>query len=59
LLGEGRSTRAVATELNLSIKTIHSHRENIKQKLGLRDAAELIHYASEWVRAPRNPPRSG
>lgn len=48
LLGSGRSTRAIAGELNLSFKTIESHRENIKLKLGLRDAAQLVHFATEW-----------
>jgi DNA-binding NarL/FixJ family response regulator len=50
LLGSGMSTRAIAIELCLSFKTIETHRENIKRKLGLRGAAELIHYASEWGR---------
>jgi DNA-binding NarL/FixJ family response regulator len=49
-LGIGRSTRQIALELNLSVKTIETHRENIKRKLGLSGASELIHYANEWVR---------
>ena len=50
LLGTGMSTREVATSLNLSFKTIETHRENIKRKLGLRGAAALMHYAVEWAR---------
>ena len=50
LLGAGMSTRKIAIELCLSFKTIETHRENIKRKLGLHGAAELIHYASEWGR---------
>ena len=50
LLGNGLSTREIANDLKLSIKTIESHRENIKQKLGLRSAPELVHFASRWVR---------
>ena len=50
LLGAGMSTRAIAAELKLSFKTIETHRENIKRKLGLRSAAELIHYALAWGR---------
>jgi two-component system, NarL family, response regulator NreC len=50
LLGAGFSTRKIATELMLSFKTIETHRENIKRKLGLRGAAELVHFASEWAR---------
>lgn len=56
LLGAGMSTRKIATELCLSFKTIETHRENIKRKLGLRGAAELIHYASEWGREPVSVP---
>jgi DNA-binding NarL/FixJ family response regulator len=49
-LGSGMSTRQIALELNLSIKTIETHRENIKRKLGLNGASELIHFANEWAR---------
>lgn len=52
LLGEGRSTREIATLLNLSFKTIESHRENIKRKLGLRTAVELVHFATRWAGSP-------
>lgn len=57
LLGSGMSTRAIAVALNLSFKTIETHRENIKHKLGLQGAAALVRYASEWARqqAPANP----
>jgi DNA-binding NarL/FixJ family response regulator len=48
-IGQGRGTRDIAAELNLSFKTIETHRENIKHKLGLRDAAALLHHASQWV----------
>ena len=50
LLGSGMSTREIATALNLSFKTIETHRENIKHKLGLKGAAALTRYASEWAR---------
>jgi hypothetical protein len=33
----------------LSVKTIETHRENIKQKLQLRDAAELSRCAESWA----------
>jgi DNA-binding NarL/FixJ family response regulator len=49
-LGTGSSTRQIAAELKLSIKTIETHRENIKRKLGLNGASELIYFANEWAR---------
>lgn len=48
-LGEGLNTRDIAERLNLSIKTIDSHRENLKEKLGLKHSAELLQYAFRWV----------
>ena len=49
LIGASFSTREIAAEFNLSIKTIETHRENIKQKLNLADAAELNRYAQNWA----------
>ena len=50
LLGQGVSTRDVADQLNLSVKTIESYRANIKRKLELKNAAELMRFAVDWVR---------
>jgi DNA-binding NarL/FixJ family response regulator len=55
LLGNGNATRDVAARLKVSIKTVESHRENIKQKLGLKTASELVSYAHNWVRDQQNP----
>jgi DNA-binding NarL/FixJ family response regulator len=49
LIGAGRKTCDIAGELNLSVKTIETHRENIKRKLGVKTASELTHRAIEWV----------
>ena len=49
LLGKGQSTRDIANGLKLSVKTIESYRENIKSKLGLKTAAELMRHAVQWV----------
>jgi DNA-binding NarL/FixJ family response regulator len=49
LLGDGLSTREVAQRLNLSVKTIETHRAQIKRKLGLRNSTELIQRAVEWT----------
>lgn len=49
-LGQGRSTQEIAAALNVSVKTIESHRENIKGKLGLPHANALVARAALWVR---------
>lgn len=49
LLGSGIKTREVADKLHLSIKTVETHRENIKHKLKFSDSVELIRHATNWV----------
>jgi DNA-binding NarL/FixJ family response regulator len=53
LIGRGKSTRSIAQTLHLSIHTIESHRENIRAKLSLRNGAELVQRAVQWVLEPR------
>ncbi|MDX1501280.1 MAG: response regulator transcription factor [Thermoanaerobaculia bacterium] len=48
LLGEGSTTREIARRLRRSVKTIESHREKIKVKLGIEHNNELIRRAVEW-----------
>jgi DNA-binding CsgD family transcriptional regulator len=48
LLGSGLGSREIADRLGLSIKTIESHREHIKGKLGLTRAAQLVTHAFNW-----------
>ena len=50
--GHGRTTREVAEMMGLSLKTIESHRSNIKRKLGVDKAAEFMQRAVLWVEAP-------
>lgn len=45
LIGQGRTTREVAETLNLSVKTVESHRQRIKKKLNLQTAAQLVKFA--------------
>lgn len=45
LLAEGKSTKEVASHLNLSVKTAETHRSNIMRKLGLHCVSELVLYA--------------
>lgn len=49
LVGEGKTTREIAAFLNVSVKTIESHRANIKEKLGLKNGPELIKFCVQWV----------
>ena len=49
LIGQGKGTREIATELHLSPKTVDVHRSHLKEKLGLRDATALIRHAVRWV----------
>ena len=49
LIGGGLSTREIAAELNLSVKTIERYRANVKRKLNLRSGAELARFAYDWT----------
>lgn len=49
LIGQAYTTRQSADQLKLSVKTIESHRDNIRRKLGLENSAELIRYAVLWI----------
>ena len=49
LFGAGMGTREVAGELGLSIKTVETYRENLKDKIGLQTGEELLRWASLWV----------
>ena len=47
LLGSGLGPKKMAHALNLSVKTIETHRENIKHKLGLDSGEALVERATE------------
>ena len=49
LIGSGHSSQDIAKLLSRSIKTIETHRFNIRAKLNLKDGADLIRYATQWI----------
>lgn len=50
LIGRGRTTREIAETLHLSQKTIGTYKERIKEKLQIKNAAELIRFAVHWIK---------
>lgn len=49
LIGRGVSTASIADRLDVSVKTIETYRSNIKTKLDLKDATDLIRFATAWI----------
>ncbi len=49
LIGRGRTTRQIADELHVSMKTVQAHREHLKEKLEIPDATSLVRFAVHWV----------
>ncbi len=49
LIGQGRDMHEIARDLHLSKKTVEAHRSNIKEKLGVTSAREVVRYAAQWV----------
>lgn len=55
MIGQGKSSKEIAAELNLSARTVDVHRANIKEKLNLSDMVGLLRYAVCWVETARAP----
>jgi DNA-binding NarL/FixJ family response regulator len=51
MIGQGKGTRDIAEHLHLSIKTVEVHRANIKKKLNLNSATDLVRQAVRWTDA--------
>lgn len=49
LIGNGKTNSKIANLLNISVKTVEAHRENIKRKKHFKSAAELSSYAMQWT----------
>ncbi len=50
-IGEGFGMEEIAGELRLSVKTVQTYRERIKEKLGMDKSKDLVHFAYQWVSA--------
>jgi hypothetical protein len=57
LIGSGLGTKKIAHALKLSVKTIETHRENIKRKLGLSSGRELVERAIRYMEENFLPPQ--
>ena len=51
MIGSGHSSKEIAKLLSRSIKTIETHRANIRIKLQLKNGADLVRYAAHWMTA--------
>lgn len=49
LIGQGKGTRDIAEQLHLSVKTVEVHRANIKGKLQIKTATDLVRAAVRWA----------
>jgi len=49
MIGHGLTIRQIAQQLELSPKTVETHREHLKEKFGLKNSTELTKHAVQWV----------
>ena len=49
LIGRGFGTREIAQQLNMSVKTVETHRGHMRDKLAVADSSELVRFAMDWV----------
>ncbi|HLP77786.1 MAG TPA: response regulator transcription factor [Candidatus Paceibacterota bacterium] len=51
MIAAGKGTRQIADHLHISVKTVEVHRANIKQKLEIKTATDLVRFAVRWAEA--------
>ena len=54
LVTDGWTTREIAAQLSLSVKTVETHRGAVTQRLGIRDVASQVRYAVRVGLVPQN-----
>jgi DNA-binding NarL/FixJ family response regulator len=59
LLGQGLTTRKIAAQLRLDLRTVETYRARIKHKLRLQSAYELLQHAIRWVESGTIPKDRG
>lgn len=59
LMGEGHSTRQIAGELHLSVKTVETYQAHLKEKLALKNSRELVQYAVQWTLQSKSAAAAG
>lgn len=55
LIGQGYGSRQIADKLHLSIKTVESHREHIRDKMNIESTFELVQKAIHWFHNEKHP----
>ncbi|MDW7709722.1 MAG: response regulator transcription factor [Deferrisomatales bacterium] len=58
MIGQGLTTGEIAGRLAISVKTVGTHREKLKEKLNLKTASELNRYATLWHNAGGARPKA-
>jgi DNA-binding NarL/FixJ family response regulator len=58
LVSDGWTTREIAAQLRLSVKTVETHRGAVTQRLGIRDVASQVRYAVRVGLVPQNESRN-
>ena len=53
LIGQGSTTRQIAEQLSLGVKTVETYRSHVRRRLGLANAAELVRVATLWFASNR------
>jgi DNA-binding NarL/FixJ family response regulator len=49
MIGQGVKTAEIAEQMHLSVKTVETYRDRIRQKLDLEDGTKLAHFATQWM----------
>ena len=49
LIGQGLSAKQIGQRLHLSVKTVATHRQHIKEKLKMQSSPELVRQAVRWA----------